>query len=410
MLVGAKAADAPLAAADRNTSPWIAPTLENSWTQYSDTAFNTVGWHIDGNATLHLRGLVSNAGTTGWSLAGKRIFQFAGGIPTPLNGMSNHRAMWSGQTTAGTTTVLITVRTTGVWVQINTASPPVCTWLSLDGISVPLNVGVLAKSIGNHKANEHFSPQAFAAWQDLSGGSYLGANYEVDPFDQWDDWGGGGWSTGFVFVNGPVTIAAGSQVGGGFLGPPTYRHIYGAPKDMDTGGGDPLGGELVRIDVTDSTVGTTLFPVAVSMNIASPIRFALWYPVQKNLLVLPPPPFGDRVATELPFDDNTYRGRSPFVALTFANSWASYGGGYAPGGYYLDNAVSNRVHLNGLVAGGTLGATIGTAPAPTKTHVFMTMGVNGPTEVRVNASGQISTGFNGGNTWVSLSGIQYSTS
>jgi len=99
---------------------------------------------------------------------------------------------------------------------------------------------------------------------------------------------------------------------------------------------------------------------------------------------------------------------------TWANGWGNYGSGYPTGAYWKD--ALGIVHLEGLVANGTLNASIfqlpvGYRPAVTGTTQYMvcTNHNMGVCDLRIDPNGWVSqsgapTGANG---WVNLNSVQF---
>jgi hypothetical protein len=92
---------------------------------------------------------------------------------------------------------------------------------------------------------------------------------------------------------------------------------------------------------------------------------------------------------------------------TFTNSWANFGGGYNPAGYFKDN--SGVVHLRGLVRSSVLGAAIFTLPnthRPPGRAIFSVMSNNLAARVDVLNNGQV-VPVSGSSAWISLEGITF---
>lgn len=95
----------------------------------------------------------------------------------------------------------------------------------------------------------------------------------------------------------------------------------------------------------------------------------------------------------------------------FENSWANFAGGHQVAGFYKD--AFGRVHLQGLVAGGTIPATIFTLPEgyrPDTIHLFIALeGTGGVGRVDVNADGTVDA-IQGNNTVYQLNGFSFRVS
>lgn len=107
-----------------------------------------------------------------------------------------------------------------------------------------------------------------------------------------------------------------------------------------------------------------------------------------------------------------------WIAPTLQNGWVYIGSPYEPAGYYMD--IHGVVHLRGLVKSGTVGYstpifTLPTQYLPPYTVIRPTSSNDLFGEVRVLASGDSNGAAGavvaavGSNTWVSLSGISFST-
>lgn len=104
------------------------------------------------------------------------------------------------------------------------------------------------------------------------------------------------------------------------------------------------------------------------------------------------------------------QGQPSWTAPTFLNSWTNYGGGFNPAGYYQD--AMGRVHLRGLIAGGSLNTeafALPTSLAPAYQQLFNAMASSGAVRVDVTTAGEvvIGSGDSGTPTWLSLDGIQF---
>ena len=99
-----------------------------------------------------------------------------------------------------------------------------------------------------------------------------------------------------------------------------------------------------------------------------------------------------------------------WITPTLSNGWVYYGSPYEPPGYYMD--VSGVVHLRGLIKSGTVGVTMFTLPAgfaPPYTLIVPAMSADALCEIRVDTGGNVIVTTGGSGTWVSLSGISFST-
>lgn len=104
-----------------DSSPWITPTLQNSWTKYGDAAFASVAYRKDVTGKITLRGFVLKAS----GAAGTTIFT----LPTGFRPLKHQ--MWPCQNSSGIERV--DVRSTGA--VIYQGAQAALTWLSLDPIS-----------------------------------------------------------------------------------------------------------------------------------------------------------------------------------------------------------------------------------------------------------------------------------
>jgi hypothetical protein len=91
----------------------------------------------------------------------------------------------------------------------------------------------------------------------------------------------------------------------------------------------------------------------------------------------------------------------------FQNSWVNYGAGFAAAGFWID--PWRTVHLQGMVASGTVGANIFALPGgyrPEEVQLFdvQTAGVLGRVDIQ---PGGAVVGVSVNNSWVSLSGITF---
>ena len=91
----------------------------------------------------------------------------------------------------------------------------------------------------------------------------------------------------------------------------------------------------------------------------------------------------------------------------FLGGWANSGGGYEEASFYKDN--ESCVHLQGMVAGGSVGATIFTLPPsyrPVASLLFPVMANSVPQVLLIQNSGNVIL-VSGSNILVSLSGISF---
>lgn len=96
-----------------------------------------------------------------------------------------------------------------------------------------------------------------------------------------------------------------------------------------------------------------------------------------------------------------------WTAPSLLNSWADYGGGYNPAGYFKDSL--GIVHLRGLVKDGTIGQAIFTLPAgyrPATGEVFVVISNAALGRADVIAAGNV-VATTGNNAWFSLDGITF---
>jgi hypothetical protein len=94
---------------------------------------------------------------------------------------------------------------------------------------------------------------------------------------------------------------------------------------------------------------------------------------------------------------------------TFSSGWHNWGdASYTDAGYYRD--FFGRVHLQGLITGGTMAAAAFTLPVgyrPNKNLIFACVSSGSAVEIRVNSSGAVVM-MNGTNTnWFSLNNISF---
>ena len=97
-------------------------------------------------------------------------------------------------------------------------------------------------------------------------------------------------------------------------------------------------------------------------------------------------------------------------APTLQNSWVYFGSPHEPPGYYKD--ATGRVWIRGLVKSGTLGSPIFTLPAGYEPpYSIVQVGISDDLlcEIDISQAGAVTVGSGGNNTWVSLSGISFST-
>lgn len=95
------------------------------------------------------------------------------------------------------------------------------------------------------------------------------------------------------------------------------------------------------------------------------------------------------------------------ITPTFTNSWTNYGGDYAPAGYYKDK---DRVFLQGLIKGGTVGASAFTLPTgyrPSKRKIFTVNSSNSFGRVDILSNGNVFIDGMCSNAYVSLEGISF---
>lgn len=96
---------------------------------------------------------------------------------------------------------------------------------------------------------------------------------------------------------------------------------------------------------------------------------------------------------------------------TLQNGWANYGGGYWTVGYGRDH--DGFVHLRGMIAGGTMPGTVFTLPADFRpaAHMFLPIVAGGVFNfLQITSAGAVTIQLTaGGNTWVSLDGLQFPT-
>lgn len=96
----------------------------------------------------------------------------------------------------------------------------------------------------------------------------------------------------------------------------------------------------------------------------------------------------------------------------FQNGWVNYGGSWAVASFWKDS--HGVVHLEGLVTAGTLGAAVFALPVgyrPAKNHVFLTA-ASTASSVRTTCRFDVHDNGNvvptdGGNQWVSMSGVMF---
>ena len=94
-------------------------------------------------------------------------------------------------------------------------------------------------------------------------------------------------------------------------------------------------------------------------------------------------------------------------ALTFTNGWSNFGLGYAVCAYMKDSF--GFVHLNGLVAGGAMGASIFILPVGYRPALTLDIAAVSNTTFGMMTIGNDGTVIPmvGNNTWVSLCGITF---
>lgn len=96
--------------------------------------------------------------------------------------------------------------------------------------------------------------------------------------------------------------------------------------------------------------------------------------------------------------------------VTYLNGWSRYSTSWIEPGYMIDS--NGRVHLRGMIAGGTIGSPMFSIPSrfgPKNNHLFSVRhndnSVNGRVDVRTN--GDVVAISPTVNSWVSLDGISY---
>lgn len=100
-----------------------------------------------------------------------------------------------------------------------------------------------------------------------------------------------------------------------------------------------------------------------------------------------------------------------WTAPTLLNSWADYGNGYNPAGYYKDSF--NIVHLRGMVKSGAVATNIFVLPTgyrPALLTMFLTLATDAYSRIDVYSDGSVYVNYLGGaSTYVSLDKIMFPT-
>lgn len=102
------------------------------------------------------------------------------------------------------------------------------------------------------------------------------------------------------------------------------------------------------------------------------------------------------------------KSQESWTAATLQNGWSNFGSGYQAARFFKDEL--GVVHLEGLVAGGSLGAAVFTLPAgyrPSAHLILPVANANYYGEVTINSSGQVVSWGGGNSNWLSLSGISF---
>lgn len=97
----------------------------------------------------------------------------------------------------------------------------------------------------------------------------------------------------------------------------------------------------------------------------------------------------------------------PFTAPALLNSWANFGGGYNPAGFYKDRM--GVVHLRGFIMSGVMQQSAFVLPAgyrPANNEFFAAVSNFAFGSVFVDPTGAVKP-WNGVNTWISLDGITF---
>ena len=101
------------------------------------------------------------------------------------------------------------------------------------------------------------------------------------------------------------------------------------------------------------------------------------------------------------------RAQESWTAPTLLNSWANYGGGYNPAGYFKDSL--GIVHLRGFIKDGTVATAAFTLPAgyrPAYTEVLVGQANDLFAQVIIETAGNVKPNI-GSNVWFSLDGISF---
>lgn len=100
-----------------------------------------------------------------------------------------------------------------------------------------------------------------------------------------------------------------------------------------------------------------------------------------------------------------------WTAPTLLNSWANYGSGYSPAGYYKDPA--GRVFIRGMLASGSsASAVMFTLPVgfrPAFEMIFATVALDAFCEIRIDTSGNVFANTGGSTNFTALDGISFAT-
>lgn len=96
-----------------------------------------------------------------------------------------------------------------------------------------------------------------------------------------------------------------------------------------------------------------------------------------------------------------------FIAPTFSGTWANFGSGYNPAGYYKD--PFGIVRLRGLIAAGTINTVAFVLPAgyrPGSTELISTISLDAAARLEIAANGNV-VPVTGTNTWFSLDNVTF---